>query len=145
MRENAENTLFGRLGYLKTRKLNQKDMYVVVVGCMSQQKHILEKIKKSYPFTDIVLGTNSMDKFPEKLYEAICEKKKTFEYIEKSSEIIEDIPVKCEDKYKASVSIVYGCNNFCSYCIVPYVRGKERSRKPEDIIADISKLAKKRI
>lgn len=120
-------------------------MYVVVVGCMSQQKHILEKIKKSYPFTDIVLGTNSMDKFPEKLYEAICEKKKTFEYIEKSSEIIEDIPVKCEDKYKASVSIVYGCNNFCSYCIVPYVRGKERSRKPEDIIADISKLAKKRI
>jgi tRNA-2-methylthio-N6-dimethylallyladenosine synthase len=143
VRENAENTLFGRLGFLKTRKMNEKNVYIVVVGCMTQQKHILEKIKKSYRFTDIVLGTNSMNIFPQKLYEAIVENKKAFEYIEENNDVIEDIPIIYEDKYKASVSIIYGCNNFCSYCIVPYVRGRERSRKPEDIITDIQKLASK--
>ena len=143
VRENAENTLFGRLGYLKSRKQKEKDVYLVVVGCMSQQKHILDKIKKSYSFTDIVLGTHSMDRFPEKLYQVICEKKKAFEYVEDRNEMIEEVPIIYEDKFKASVSIVYGCNNFCSYCIVPYVRGRERSRAPEDIIRDVQVLADK--
>lgn len=142
VRENAENTLFGRLGYLKQRKLHEKDIYLVVVGCMTQQKHILDKIKTSYPFTDIVLGTNSMHLFPEKLSQVILNHKKVYEHIENLDEIIEEVPIIQENKYKASVSIIYGCNNFCSYCIVPYVRGRERSRKPEDIIKDITELAK---
>lgn len=143
VRENAENTLFGRLGFLKQRKLKEDNVYIVVVGCMTQQRHILEKIKKSYRFVDIVLGTGSMSLFPEKLYNVLYSNKKEIEYIEAGNEIEEDIPIIYEDKYKASVSIIYGCNNFCSYCIVPYVRGRERSRKPEDILNDIKKLANK--
>lgn len=143
VRENAENTLFGRLGFLKQRKLKEDDVYIVVVGCMTQQRHILDKIKSSYRFVDIVLGTNSMSLFPEKLYNVLCLSRKEIEYIDVGNEIEEDIPIIYEDKYKASVSIIYGCNNFCSYCIVPYVRGRERSRKPEDILKDIKKLAEK--
>lgn len=142
VRENAENTLFGRLGYLKSRKQKEENVFIVIVGCMTQQKHILEKIKKSYSFVDIVLGTNSMGVFPAKLYSAICERKKTYEYTDETS-VLEEVPIKFEDKYKASVSIIYGCNNFCSFCIVPYVRGRERSRAPEDILEDIRRLAKK--
>lgn len=143
VRENAENTLFGRLGFLKSRRLKEKDVFLVVVGCMTQQKHILDKIKVSYPFVDIVLGTNAMNAFPLKLYDAILNHKKSIEYVEVGNEIEEEVPIIYEDKYKASVSIIYGCNNFCSYCIVPYVRGRERSRSPEDILSDIEKLAKK--
>lgn len=143
VRENAENTLFGRLGYLKQKKLKGKDIYIAVVGCMSQQRHILEKIKQSYKFVDIVLGTGSMSLFPDKVYKILINNKKEIEYVDVGNEIEEDVPIIYEDKYKASVSIIYGCNNFCSYCIVPYVRGRERSRKPEDIISDITRLAKK--
>jgi tRNA-i(6)A37 thiotransferase enzyme miaB len=143
VRENAENTLFGRLGYLKQKKLKGKDIYIAVVGCMSQQRHILEKIKQSYKFVDIVLGTGSMSLFPDKVYKVLINNKKEIEYVDVGNEIEEEVPIIYEDKYKASVSIIYGCNNFCSYCIVPYVRGRERSRKPEDIISDITRLAKK--
>ena len=142
VRENAENTLFGRLGFLKTRRIQEKNVYIVVVGCMSQQKHIIEKIKKSYPFVDVVLGTGAMSIFPKKLYDTILNHKKSIEYIEIGNEIEEGVPIKYENKYKASVSIIYGCNNFCSYCIVPYVRGRERSRDPQDILNDIKRLAK---
>ena len=141
VRENAENTLFGRLGMLKNRKLNNEEVYIAIVGCMTQQEHILEKIKKSYRFVDVVLGTSCMSIFPEKLYYAIVDNKKKIEYIDVSNALEEEVPIAYNDKYKASVSIIYGCNNFCSYCIVPYVRGRERSRKPEDIIADVKKLA----
>ena len=143
VRENAENTLFGRLGYLKNRKMKEKNVYIGVVGCMTQQQHMVEKIKKSYTFVDIVLGTNSMGDFVKKISDMILDKKKSYEYIEKENEIVEGIPAVFNDKYKASVSIIYGCNNFCSYCIVPYVRGRERSRKPENIIKDIEQLANK--
>lgn len=143
VRENAENTLFGRLGYLKQKKLKSKDIYIAVVGCMSQQRHILDKIKQSYKFVDIVLGTGSIGMFPDKVYKLLLENKKDIEYIEVGNEIEEEIPIIYEDKYKASVSIIYGCNNFCSYCIVPYVRGRERSRRSEDIISDIERLAQK--
>lgn len=142
VRENAENTLFGRLGMLKQRKLKNEEVYIAIVGCMTQQKHILEKIKKSYRFVDIVLGTSCMSIFPEKLYNTIINGRDKIEYIDVSNTLEEDVPIKYEDKYKASVSIIYGCNNFCTYCIVPYVRGRERSRRPEDIISDIKKLAK---
>ena len=142
VRENAENTLFGRLGMLKRRKINNEEVYIAIVGCMTQQEHILEKIKKSYRFVDIVLGTSCMSIFPEKLYDTIVNDKKKIEYIDVSNNLEEDVPIVYEDKYKASVSIIYGCNNFCTYCIVPYVRGRERSRKPEDIINDVKILAK---
>ena len=142
VRENAENTLFGRLGMLKQRKIKNEEVYIAIVGCMTQQKHILEKIKKSYRFVDIVLGTSCMSIFPEKLFNTIINEKDKIEYIDVSNTLEEDVPIKYEDKYKASVSIIYGCNNFCTYCIVPYVRGRERSRRPENIIADIKQLAK---
>ncbi|MGN1013338.1 MAG: tRNA (N6-isopentenyl adenosine(37)-C2)-methylthiotransferase MiaB [Clostridia bacterium] len=142
VRENAENTLFGRLGMLKRRKLNNEEVYIAIVGCMTQQKHIIDKIKQSYRFVDIVLGTSCMSIFPEKLYNAVVNHQKKLEYIDVSNSLEEEVPIKYEDKYKASVSIIYGCNNFCTYCIVPYVRGRERSRKPEDIISDVKRLAK---
>lgn len=142
IRENAENTLFGRLGALKKYKLNNKDVYIAIVGCMTQQKHIIDKIKESYRFVDIVLGTGSMSSFPIKLYNVLKDRKKEIEFIDVITEVEEDIPIKFDDKYKASVSIIYGCNNFCSYCIVPYVRGRERSRKKEDILNDVKRLAK---
>ncbi len=141
VRENAENTLFGRLGMLKKRKLNNEEVYIAIVGCMTQQKHIIEKIKKSYRFVDIVLGTSCMSIFPEKLYNVVINHQRKIEYIDVSNALEEEVPIKYEDKYKASVSITYGCNNFCTYCIVPYVRGRERSRRPEDIISDIKRLA----
>ncbi len=142
IRENAENTLFGRLGSLKKEKINNEDKYIVIVGCMTQQKHIIDKIKTSYKFVDIVLGTGAMSIFPLKLYNVLKNKKTDIEYIDVTNEVEEDIPIKYDDKFRASVSIIYGCNNFCSYCIVPYVRGRERSRKKEDILNDIKRLAK---
>ena len=141
VRENAENTLFGRLGMLKKRKMNNEEVYIAIVGCMTQQEHIIDKIKTSYRFVDVVLGTSCMSLFPEKLYNAIVNSKKKIEYIDVSNALEEEVPIKYEDKYKASVSIIYGCNNFCTYCIVPYVRGRERSRRPEDIVKDVKKLA----
>ena len=141
VRENAENTLFGRLGMLKKRKTNNEEVYIAIVGCMTQQEHILEKIKESYRFVDVVLGTSCMSLFPEKLYNAVVNRKRKLEYIDVSNALEEEVPIKYEDKYKASVSIIYGCNNFCTYCIVPYVRGRERSRRPEDIVNDVKKLA----
>ncbi len=143
IRENAEDKLFGRVGYLKTRKKQNKDMYIAIVGCMTEQGHILDKIKSSYSFVDVVLGTKSMQFFAEKLYLAIKNHKKTQELQENEHEIVEDVPIKYEEGYKASISIIYGCNNFCSYCIVPYVRGRERSRLPEDILNDVKTVASK--
>jgi len=141
IRENAEDKLFGRLGVLKERKRKNSDVYIAIVGCMTEQGHILDKIKKSYSFVDVVLGTKSMQFFAEKLYLAIKNNKKTQELQDNEHEIIEDVPIKYGEGYKASISIIYGCNNFCSYCIVPYVRGRERSRLPEDIISDVKKVA----
>jgi len=143
IRENAEDKLFGRLGLLKNRKKENKDVYIAIVGCMTEQGHILDKIKSSYSFVDVVLGTKSMQHFAEKLYVAMKDKKKTQELQENEHEIVEDVPIKYEDGYKASISIIYGCNNFCSYCIVPYVRGRERSRLPEDILKDVKYVASK--
>ena len=143
IRENAEDKLFGRLGLLKARKIGNKDMYIAIVGCMTEQGHILDKIKTSYPFVDLVLGTKSMQHFAEKLYIAMKDKKKTQELQDNEHEIVEDVPIRYEEGYKASISIIYGCNNFCSYCIVPYVRGRERSRLPEDILKDVKEVAAK--
>ena len=143
IRENAEDKLFGRLGLLKNRKMKDEDMYIGIVGCMTEQGHIIEKLKKSYGFVDIVLGTKSMHIFAEKLYNAIKNNNKYLDLLDGTHEIVENIPIIYDRGYKASISIIYGCNNFCSYCIVPYVRGRERSRLKEDILKDVKEVAKK--
>ena len=141
VRENAEEKLFGKLGELKKIKEN-KNIVIAIGGCMMQEEHITEKIKKSYPFVDVVFGTHTLHKFPEDLYTAITKNKKIKDVIDIDGEIYEGLPVKRSSNRQASVIIMYGCNNFCSYCIVPYVRGRERSRKPEDILNEIKELAK---
>ena len=108
-----------------------------------QEKHITDKIKTSYPFVDILFGTHTLYRFPEDLYKALEEKKKIEDIIDIDGKIYENLPIKRDSKIQASVSIMNGCNNFCTYCIVPYVRGRERSRQPKDIINEVKELAKK--
>lgn len=144
VRENAEDKLFGKLGELKRLKelKEQKGIIIAIGGCMMQEKHITDKIKESYPFVDILFGTHTLHKFPEDLYKVIEEKRKLEDILDIDGKIYEGLPIKRDSKIKASVTIMNGCNNFCSYCIVPYVRGRERSRQPRDIIEEVKKLAK---
>ena len=141
VRENAEDKLFGKLGELKRLK-EQKGIIIAIGGCMMQEKHITDKIKESYPFVDILFGTHTLHKFSEDLYKVIEEKRKLEDILDIDGKIYEGLPIKRDSKIKASVTIMNGCNNFCSYCIVPYVRGRERSRQPRDIIEEVKKLAK---
>ena len=141
VRENAEEKLFGKLGEVKKLK-EAKGTIIAIGGCMMQEKHIVDKIKKSYKY-DIIFGTHTLHKFPQDLYKAIIENKKITDILDIDGEIIEGLPIKREDNIRASVTIMNGCNNFCTYCIVPYVRGRERSRNPEDILNEIKDLAKK--
>ena len=141
VRENAEDRLFGKLGDLKKVK-EDKGTIIAIGGCMMQEKHITDKIKESYPYTDIIFGTHTLYRFPEDLYLAIKEQKKQEDILDIDGQIFEEIPIKRDSKIKASVTIMNGCNNFCTYCIVPYVRGRERSREPKAIIEEIEDLAK---
>lgn len=141
VRENAEDKLFGKLGELKRLK-EEKGIIIAIGGCMMQEKHITDKIKESYPFVDILFGTHTLHKFPEDLMKALEEKKKIEDIIDIEGEIHEGLPIKRDSNMKASVTIMNGCNNFCSYCIVPYVRGRERSREPRKIIEEVEGLAK---
>ena len=140
VRENAEDRLFGKLGEVKKYK-EAKGTIIAIGGCMMQEKHIVEKLKQSYSFFDIVFGTHTLHKFPGDVYNVIQNRKRIEDIIDIDGEVIEGLPIKREDSIKASVSIMNGCNNFCTYCIVPYVRGRERSRRAEDIIAEIKCLA----
>jgi len=142
VRENAEDKLFGKLGEVKKIK-EKRGTIIAIGGCMMQEEHIVEKLQKSYPFFDIVFGTHTLHKFPQDLYNIILNKKRIEDIINIDGEIVEGLPIKRNDKIKASVTIMYGCNNFCSYCIVPYVRGRERSRKAEDILKEVQELADK--
>ena len=142
VRENAEEKLFGKLGELKKIKEN-KEIIISIGGCMMQEEHITEKIKKSYPFVDVIFGTHTLYKFPEDIYKTLMEKRKIKDIIDIDGKIYDGLPIKRNNNKKASVTIMYGCNNFCSYCIVPYVRGRERSRRPEDILTEIKELANK--
>lgn len=141
VRENAEDKLFGKLGELK--KIKEKNGTIIAIGgCMMQEKHITDKIKESYPFVDIIFGTHTLYKFPEDLYKSLIENKKQEDILDIEGKIYEDLPIKRDSKIKASVTIMNGCNNFCSYCIVPYVRGRERSREPKAIIEEVKELAR---
>ena len=141
VRENAEDRLFGKLGEVKKYK-EEKGTIIAIGGCMMQEKHIIEKLKESYPFFDIVFGTHTLHKFPTDLLKVLNSTKRIEDILDIDGEIIEGLPIKRNDTIKASVTIMNGCNNFCSYCIVPYVRGRERSRQPKDILEEIKGLAK---
>ena len=140
IRENAEDRLFGKLGEVKKFK-KQNNAIIAIGGCMMQQEHIIDKLKVSYPYVDIIFGTHTLHKLPEDLYQKLSTSKKVRDVLDIDGKIYEGIPIKRSDRVKASVTIMNGCNNFCSYCIVPYVRGRERSRKPEDILNEINELS----
>ena len=141
VRENAEDRLFGKLGEVKKYK-ETNGTIIAIGGCMMQEKHITDKIKQSYPFVDVVFGTHTLYRFPEDLFKALKTREKVKDVIDIDGEIFEGLPIKRDSNIKASVTIMNGCNNFCTYCIVPYVRGRERSRMPKDIINEVKDLAK---
>ena len=141
VRENAEERLFGKIGELKKVKEN-KNLIIAIGGCMMQEEHIQDKLKKSYPYIDIVLGTHTLHKLPENINSVLEKRRKIKDVIDIEGKVYEDLPIKRGSTVQASVTIMYGCNNFCSYCIVPYVRGRERSRKPADILKEVRDVAR---
>ncbi len=141
IRENADKRFFGTLGQLKKIKEKNPDYMVCVCGCMMQQEHIRDTIKKKYPWVDIVFGTHNIERFPQLLKEAYRERSRIVEVLDDRDKIAEGLPAARLFRHKAFVNIMYGCNNFCTYCIVPYTRGREKSRRPGDIIAEAVKLA----
>ncbi len=141
VRENAEDKLFGKIGELKKVR-ETRGTIIAIGGCMMQEKHMTDKIQESYPYVDIIFGTHTLHKIPENIHKILEKRKKIKDVIDIDGEVYEGIPIKRENNIKASVTIMYGCNNFCSYCIVPYVRGRERSRHPKDILEEVEELAK---
>ncbi len=140
VRENANNKVYGRLGYLQNVKKKNPHMKIALCGCMMQEPQVVEKLKKSYRFVDLVFGTHNIFKFAELLYQSMTSNKMVVDVWEDTKQIVENLPVERKYSFKSGVNIMFGCNNFCSYCIVPYVRGRERSRKPEEIIDEIERL-----
>lgn len=141
VRENAELKLYGNIGAFKKLKADNPELLLCVCGCMMEQEHAVATIKKKYRHVDLIFGTHNLYRFPQLLERAMNEKYTLIDIMNTEGIIVEDIPVRREDKFKAWVTIMYGCNNFCSYCIVPHVRGRERSRQPEDIVKEIKQLA----
>lgn len=142
VRENANNRFFGNLGNFKKLKQKKKDLIIGVCGCMMQEEHIVKKIKEKYSFVDIVFGTHNIASLPSLLEECEAKRKLVVEVLSDSDSLPEGLPVHRQFKHKAFVSIMKGCNNFCTYCIVPYTRGRERSREYENILNEVSNLAK---
>ena len=140
IREHAEDRVFGNVGALKNRKAENKDLRILLCGCMMQQPRVAEKLRKSYPFVDVVFGTHVIHRLPELLYRNLSTGKRVYELPESDGVIVEDLPIHRDSSFKAWLPIMYGCNNFCSYCIVPYVRGRERSRDPAAILAEARAL-----
>ena len=140
VRENANLRVYGRLGVLHGYKKKNKHMTIALCGCMMQEPEVVEKLKKSYRFVDIIFGTHNIFKFAELIVRNFEEKDMVIDIWKDTKEIVEDLPNERKYSFKSGVNIMFGCNNFCSYCIVPYVRGRERSRNPEDIIAEIKRF-----
>lgn len=140
VRENAENKVFGNLGQLKQLKKKNPNLVIAICGCMMQQVGMADKVLKTFPYVDIIFGTHNAHKFPEYLHRVLQEGVQVKEILNKEEGIVEELPIDRKSDVKAFVTIMYGCNNFCTYCIVPYVRGRERSRKSEDIIKEIEEL-----
>ena len=141
VRENAEERLFGKVGELKNLK-EKNNMIIAIGGCMMQEKHMVDKIKKSYPHVDIVFGTHTLHKLPEDIFKVINSRKRIQDVIDIDGRVYEGLPISRANNVQASITIMYGCDNFCTYCIVPYVRGRERSRNPEDIIQEVKEVVR---
>lgn len=140
IRENAHNKVFGMIGRIKHMKENNPSLIAGICGCMAQEEGVVKEILKKYSFLDIVFGTHNIDELPKVLNDSIKNKKLEVRVYSCEGDIIENMPVKRDSKYKAWVNIMYGCDKFCTYCIVPYTRGKQRSRNPKDIIREVNKL-----
>ncbi|KPU44849.1 tRNA-2-methylthio-N(6)-dimethylallyladenosine synthase [Oxobacter pfennigii] len=141
VRENAELKVYGNIGALKQLKKKKPDLVIAVCGCMMQQENIAENIRKKYPFVSLIFGTHNLHKFPQLVNNAMQSQNTVIEVLESSDEIVEGVPIVRESSVKALVTIMYGCNNFCTYCIVPHVRGREKSRNPQDIVDEVRQLA----
>jgi len=140
VRDNADKRFFGTLGQLKKRKESDPSFIVCVCGCMMQQQSVVDTIKAKYPWVDVIFGTNSIHHIPELIEKVAIEKEKVVDIIENTEEVVEGLPAKRLFDHKALVNIMFGCNNFCTYCIVPYTRGREKSRAPEAIVAEVKGL-----
>ena len=140
VRDNANQRVYGRLGELKSLKKKNPAMKIALCGCMMQEPSVVEKIKTSYRFVDLIFGTHNIFKFAELLNATFEQKGMLIDIWKDTEQIVEDLPIERKYPFKSGINIMFGCNNFCSYCIVPYVRGRERSRKPEDILAEIRDL-----
>ncbi|XQY93595.1 tRNA (N6-isopentenyl adenosine(37)-C2)-methylthiotransferase MiaB [Metabacillus sp. HB246100] len=141
IRENAENKVFGELGHLKTLKKQRPGLLLGVCGCMSQEESVVNRILKVHPFVDMIFGTHNIHRLPHILNEAYMSKEMVVEVWSKEGDVIENLPKQRKGNIKAWVNIMYGCDKFCTYCIVPYTRGKERSRRPEEIVQEVRHLA----
>ena len=141
VRENANERLYGHLGHLNSMKREHPGKLIVLCGCMMQEPDEVERIRRTYSFVDVVFGTHNLYRFPELLARRLGGEKRVFEVWDAPREMVEELPKKREVPYKSGVNISFGCDNFCTYCIVPYVRGRERSRRPEDILEEVRRLA----
>ncbi|HRM43728.1 MAG TPA: MiaB/RimO family radical SAM methylthiotransferase, partial [Fusicatenibacter saccharivorans] len=140
VRENANLRVYGRLGQLGKYKKKNPGMIISLCGCMMQEPLVVEKLKKSYHFVNLIFGTHNIYRFAEYLVRCMTEDRMVIDIWKDTDKIVENLPVDRKYPFKSGVNIMFGCNNFCSYCIVPYVRGRERSRKPEEIVAEIKRL-----
>ncbi|MCI6019469.1 MAG: tRNA (N6-isopentenyl adenosine(37)-C2)-methylthiotransferase MiaB [Clostridiales bacterium] len=140
VRENANTRVYGRLGQLKKIKSTRREMMIAMCGCMMQEPEVVEKIRTSYRHVDLIFGTHNIFKFAELLYSRFKSRSMIIDIWKDTNQIVEDLPVDRKYSFKTGINIMFGCNNFCSYCIVPYVRGRERSRAPEDIVREIKKV-----
>ena len=142
VRENANLRVYGRLGYLHGLKKKNPHMMIGLCGCMMQEAQVVEKLKKSYSFVNLIFGTHNIYKFAELVVSSLLSDRMIIDIWKDTDKIVEDLPVERKYPFKSGVNIMFGCNNFCSYCIVPYVRGRERSRNPKDIVREIERLVK---
>lgn len=142
IRENAEDKVFGDIGRLKRLKMENPDIVIGICGCMSQEEAVVNKILKSYHQVDLIFGTHNIHRLPTLLHDAILSKEMVIEVWSKEGDIVENLPQKREEGIKAWVNIMYGCDKFCTYCVVPFTRGKERSRRPEEVLAEVRELAR---
>lgn len=140
IREHADERFFGILGQLKKLKENNQDMIVALCGCMMQQQHIIERVKTKFPWVDVIFGTHNIHEFPKLIKALIDEKQRQIHVWDEGGDIVEGLPSKRKFKYKSFVNIMQGCNNFCTYCIVPFTRGRERSRTPEVVTSEVREL-----
>ncbi len=140
VRDNANQRVYGRLGHLNSLKKKKPYLKIALCGCMMQEQAVVEKIRKSYRFVDLIFGTHNLFRFAEFLSDSLASEDMVVDIWDETDKIVENLPVERKYRYKSGVNIMFGCNNFCSYCIVPYVRGRERSREPEEILGEIERL-----